>query len=61
MNKFENAFLVCLLGLGANILASELHPGHRPTDRSQLWEHSGDILGGFCNMYQMKVFGVQLN
>jgi hypothetical protein len=49
MSKFENAFLVCLLGLGANVLACELHPGHRLTDRSQLCEYSGNILSGFCN------------
>ena len=55
MNKFESAFLVCLLGLGGNVLASELHPGQRLTDRSQLWENSGNILSGFCNMYQMKI------
>ena len=48
MNKFESAFLVCLLGLGGNVLASELHPGQRLTDRSLLWEHSGNILSGCC-------------
>jgi hypothetical protein len=46
MSKFENAFLVCLLGLGGNVLASELHPGHRLTDRSQLWEHSSNTIHG---------------
>jgi hypothetical protein len=55
MNRFRSAFLLPLLAVTVSTLAVELHPGHRLTDRSQLWEHSSNILSGFCNMYQMEV------
>src|ERR1035437_2672084 len=55
MNKFRSALVLAFLAVAVSVRAAELHPGHRLTDRSQLWEYSSNILSGFCNMYQMKV------
>ena len=49
------AVALLLISAATNVLPAEIHPGSRLTDRSSLWERSGDVLSGFRNMYQMKV------